>query len=174
MSRTRLGLVAGLAGATALITVAAAPVAATPARSGPVPVPNGFYGYVDPLDPDMVTFKVRGRKIINPRFMILVECEHSDGTSQTIEVGPSHSDPSRRFRVPRDGDARVSWRLPSDPSLIRNATAHMGFGFYRRQRAQVTIEVEADYSETDPATGERWRSTCYGARPFRVDRGPLH
>lgn len=168
---TRLGLMAGLA-ATCICVTAAVPVAAAPTRS-PVPVPNGAYGYADALDPDMVLFKVRNRKIINPRFMIQVECTHSDGTTQSIMVGPTQGDPARRFRVPRDGDSRVSWQLPTDPSLIPDGTAHMGFGFYRNQRPQVTIEFEADYSEVDPETGERWRSQCYGVRPFRVDRGPL-
>lgn len=171
---TRLGLAAGLA-ATCVCLVAAVPVAAAPSApsSSVMPVPNGAYGYADVLDPDMVLFKVRNRKIINPRFSITVECQHSDGTTQSLTVGPTESDPSRRFRIPRDGDSRVSWSLPFDPSLIPDGTAHMGFHWYRNQRPQVTIEFEADYSEVDPATGEPWHSSCYGVRPFQVDRGPL-
>lgn len=168
---TRLGLAAGLA-AMCVSVVAAVPVAAAPTRSV-MPVANGAYGYADVLDPDMVLFKVRNRKIINPRFSITVECRHSDGTTQSVTVGPTESDPSRRFRIPRDGDSRVSWSLPFDPSLIPDGTAYMGFAWYRNQRPQVTVEFEADYSEVDPATGERWNSSCYGVRPFRVDRGPL-
>ena len=153
--------------------VVAVPSAASPGARTEVPVRSGSYGYVDPLDPDMVGFVVRNRRIVNPRFAIQIECRHSDGTNQSIAYGPSAGDPSRKFRIPRNGNGRVSWHLPDDPSLIPDATAHMGFTFTRRGRPQVTVEVEAQYSETDPATGERWTSTCYGVRPFRVSRGPL-
>lgn len=173
MSASRVVAVSGLAGVTALTLAVAVPSAAAPSARTEVPVRSGSYGYVDELDPDMVGFTVRNRRIIDPRFAIQIECRHSDGTNQSIAYGPTAGDSSRKFRIPRNGNGRVSWHLPDDPSLIPDATAHMGFTFTRRGRPQVTVEVEAQYSETDPATGERWTSTCYGVRPFRVARGPL-
>lgn len=145
---------------------------AAQARSA-VPVPNGAYGYAERHDPDMILFKVRNRKIINPQFSITVNCEHNDGSESEVVVGPTTSDPGRRFRIPADGNRRVSWDVPTDPSLIPDGTASLGVTFQRNGRVLAMAEFEAQYEEFDPETGGIWTSTCYGARPFRLQRGPL-
>ena len=165
---TRL-LALALSGVTAA-TVVAVPAVAT-ARS-PVPVRSGMYGYQEMLDPDMMMFKVRHRKVINPRFAITVTCHHNDGTDQDIQYGPTPSDPTRRARVPRDGSGSINWIQRRDGSLIPDAEVSVAYTFRRHRRTLASVEVRANYSEPD-GSGGTWTSRCYGVRPFVLDRGPL-
>ncbi len=64
--RSVLALAATSACILTLAPAATAGVAAPTARQ--VPAPNGLYGFSDVTDPDMMMFKVRNRKLIDPRF----------------------------------------------------------------------------------------------------------
>lgn len=162
-------LALALAGITGLTTVTLPAVAS--ARST-VPVRSGVYGYVDPLDPDMMMFKVRHRKVIDPRVAITVTCRHSDGTEQDIDYGPTRSDRSRRARVPRDGSGSIRWTQHRDSSLIPDAEVHVAYTFRRHRPTLASVEVSARYSEPD-GRGGTWTSTCLGIRPFVLTRGRL-
>jgi len=183
MSRSSLRAVRGKA-AKALIgflllcsgLVLAPPLSAVVPLSTPVPVPNGRYGAVDAptttgtcISPDittcyipqqLVSFTVRNRKIVNPRVMIIVTCQYSDGTSSDVTFGPSSNVPSRSANIPRSGSGSITWVEEFDASLIRNATVTLGYTFYRNRNRTPLTSVEV--RSTDP------EATCYGTEPFRL------
>lgn len=159
------GLAVGLAVITALTVVGA------PAQSAErVPVPNGRYG--DVFGSEGISFKVRSRKIVDPRVSIWVECSHNDGTSSEVVYGWSSSDTDRRFRVPRNGNGRFSWFQAWDNSLIEDATVTVRYTFRANRPTLASVHVVADRSEVTDEGG-LWTSHCEGYTPFRVRRGPL-
>lgn len=159
------GLAVGLAAITALTVVGA------PAQSAErVPVPNGRYG--DVFGTEGISFKVRGRKIVDPRVSLWVECTHNDGTTSEVPFGWTGSDTDRRFRVPRNGNGHFSWFQEWDNSLIEDATVTVRYTFRANRPTLASVHVVADRSEvTDD--GGLWTSHCEGYTPFRVRRGPL-
>lgn len=163
MRSVRLGLAVGL-----LIT--ALPLSAPAEAAQRVPVPNGRYG--DVFGPEGISFKVRDRRIIDPRISVWVECRHSDGTTSEVLYGWTSSDEDRNFRVTANGNGRISWVQDWDNSLIENASITIRYTFRQRRTALASVEVSAEYSEmTDDGL---WTSRCEGYTPFRVRRGPLN
>ena len=168
MSVARTSILVGMAAVTGLSLVAL-PAAAEPAQRQ-VPAPNGRYG--DLFGTEGMLFKVRHRTIIDPQVMLTVECQHSDGTSSQVAFGPTTSDASRRFRIPRNGNGRFSWTEETDGSLLDNAEVEIGYTFRAHRTTLASVLVTASYSETDP-DGTRWTSDCRGEMPFRLTWGPL-
>ncbi len=165
MIKTRLGLAVGLASITALTLMS------TPARAAErVPVPNGRYG--DIFGVEGVSFTVRGRRIIDPRISVWVDCQHSDGTSSQVVYGWTASSSDRRVRVPRDGNGQISWLQEWDNSLIENATVTLRYTFRAGRPTLASVDVDARYSEVTE-DGTLWTSHCQGYTPFRLRRGPL-
>lgn len=166
MLKTRLGLAVGLASITALTPVG------TPAHAAErVPVPTGRYG--DIFGVEGISFKVRGRKIIDPRISVWVDCRHNDGTSSEVVYGWTASSSDRRVRVPRNGNGEISWLQEWDNSLIENATVTIRYTFQAGRPTLASVEVEAHRSEVTE-DGTLWTSHCQGYTPFRLRRGPLN
>ena len=130
--------------------------------AGTVAVPDGRYGGVTAAG-DMVSFKVRHRKIINPRVSIAVECTHSDGTSMVVMFGPTPERGVVGGTIPRNGVGSISWVQDTDSSLIVNATVRVSYTFSERHAALASVTVAALDSE----------ASCTGMADFRVN-GPDH
>ena len=128
-----------------------------------VPVPDGRYGGSTAAG-DMVSFKVRHRKIVNPRVSIAVECTHSDGTSIEVMFGPTPERGVVGGTVPRNGVGSISWVQDTDSSLIANATVRISYTFSQGHAALASVTVEARDSD----------ASCAGRAAFRLNhQGPL-
>lgn len=158
--------VAPLAPYTASAASSAPTVRQAPAAR-PVPVPNGRYGFAAIDDPELMTFKVRHRTLIDPRFSIAVYCHASDGETQQLIYGPISSDPSRRFPIERDGSGRVSWVQEFDSSLVPNASIEINYTFRRHRSTLASAYVDSEFTDSGVV------QTCFGQRSFRLAHGPL-
>lgn len=128
-----------------------------------VPVPDGRYGG-STAGGDMVSFKVRHRKIVNPRVSIAVECTHSDGTSIEVMFGPTPERGVVGGTIPRNGVGSISWVQDTDSSLIANATIRISYTFSQGDAALASVNVEARDSD----------ASCTGRAAFRLKhQGPL-
>jgi hypothetical protein len=123
---------------------------------------------------DMILFKVRNRRIIDPRIALNLTCRHNDGTTQEVEYGPTSSDPDRTFRIARSGNGRIRWVQDFDSSLIREARIEINYTFHRARNrpAQASVWVTS-HTEDVNEDGSLWTSDCEGMHPFRLHRGRL-
>ena len=169
---TAVAAVSALAASVMVMPIAAA---AAPLERQ-VPALDGRYGYVEPTDPELMAFKVRNRRIINPRISIMLRCV-TDGTEvQDVVYGVTENMPTRRINIPRDGDGGSSWRQEFDSSLVPNADIDFRYTFRRGRATLASVSVTANYTDTAndkdgvPVTHS---IACDGVRSFRLVRGPL-
>lgn len=112
----------------------------------------------------MVSFKVRHRKIVNPRVSIAVECAHSDGTSMEVMFGPTPEQGVVGGTIPRNGVGSISWVQDTDSSLIAHATVRISYTFSQEHAALAAVNVDARDSD----------ASCAGRAAFRLNRqGPF-
>ena len=126
--------------------------------AGTVAVPDGRYAGHTAAG-EMVSFKVRHRKIVNPRVSIAVECTHSDGTSMEVMFGPTPERGVVGGTIPRNGVGSISWVQDTDSSLITNATIRITYTFSQGQAALASVHVDARDSE----------ASCAGRAAFRLN-----
>ena len=123
-----------------------------------VPVPDGRYGGFTAAG-DTVSFKVRHRKIVNPRVSIAVECTHADGTSIEVMFGPTPERGVVGSTIPRNGVGSISWVQDTDSSLIANATIRISYTFSQGHAALASVNVEARDAD----------ASCAGSAAFRLN-----
>ena len=125
---------------------------------GTVAVPDGRYSGFTAAG-DMVSFKARHRKIVNPRVTLAVQCTHSDGTSIEVMFGPTPERGVVDGTIPRNGVGSISWVQDSDSSLIANATIQIRYTFSHGHAALASVHVEA--RDTD--------ASCAGGTDFQLN-----
>lgn len=123
-----------------------------------VPVPDGRYAGSTAAG-DMVSFKVRHRKIVNPRVSIAVECTNSDGASIEVMFGPTPERGVVGGTIPRKGVGSISWVQETDSSLVTNATIRINYTFSQSHAALASVNVEARDSD----------ASCAGRAAFRLN-----
>lgn len=131
--------------------------------AGTVAVPDGRYGGFTAAG-DMVSFKVRHRKIVNPRVALAVECTHSDGTSIEVMFGPTPEHGVVGGTIPRSGVGSISWVQDTDSSLIANATIRVSYTFSQGHGALASVTVEARDSD----------ASCAGEADFQLNHQVHH
>lgn len=131
--------------------------------AGTVAVPDGRYaGHT--ASGEMVSFKVRHRKIVNPRVSIAVECTHSDGTSIEVMFGPTPERGVVGGTIPRNGVGSIAWVQEADSSLVANATIRISYTFGQGHASLASVHVDARDSQ----------ASCAGRAAFRLESpGPF-
>lgn len=136
----------------------APPTLGAESLAGTVAVPDGRYaGHT--ASGEMVSFKVRHRKIVNPRVSITVECTHSDGTSIEVMFGPTPERGVVGGTIPRNGDGSISWVQEADSSLVANATIRISYTFSQGHASLASVQVDARDSQ----------ASCAGRAAFRLN-----